>query len=562
MRNPTDVASEFGPVTNFAAVTVVHTRPGPPVILDVDPRLEGTLGVADVWWDAPTPNGTPAVDSYEAFWVDTGDQQQANFTATASARNGRYEFPNVGGLFYEGLRMRAHNANGWGPWVEWHFAGTNVITFIARPPAPTSLSATVDQGSSPDLLSLSWVDPDAPSIGNTDVYEVRIDGPVDISRDVAGAQFELILQDLPAGFYEWKIRSRGTSTYSEWATRLVRGRHAVRHELLRRHLGPPVLTPTRLAGRSGIGRGYSDGTFEPASSVCVRRWRPSCTGRRRSPNGTDPRARGDPFLGRPGGPATPTAVRSSGWSTKGSRVATRTARSSPTAPVSRQAMASFLYKATDANRGPSGPNTPPVCGLPAGFAPAAGPPTFTDVPPGHTFCPSITWLAAEEISTGYEDGTFRPAVAVSRQAMASFLSRWTPWRESVLDRPGPVARPGCRTARADAIRQPEPRRRPRPALTDQRYPVNTGLGAVALIVARPDACSELGDGEGRRRGTDRATEPFGRLGGGERPDLHLGEAPTGPHDRGMQAVERLVRGERDEHVEALAEDAVGEVEQT
>ena len=49
---------------------------------------------------------------------------------------------------------------------------------------------------------------------------------------------------------------------------------------------------------------------------------------------------------------------------------------------------------------------------------------FSDVGLDHTFVVAIDWLASEGISTGYEDGTFRPTVAVSRQAMASFLWKY------------------------------------------------------------------------------------------------------------------------------------------
>ena len=79
----------------------------------------------------------------------------------------------------------------------------------------------------------------------------------------------------------------------------------------------------------------------------------------------------------------------------------------PAAPVSRQAMAAFLFRFTD----PGG--LPPVCMTDA----------FPDVPQTHPFCGEIKWLAATGISTGYADGTFRPAAPVSRQAMAAFLHR-------------------------------------------------------------------------------------------------------------------------------------------
>jgi hypothetical protein len=77
----------------------------------------------------------------------------------------------------------------------------------------------------------------------------------------------------------------------------------------------------------------------------------------------------------------------------------------PARPVSRQALAAFLHR---------------LAGSPA---PLPGAPGFSDVGPDHPFRTPIGWLAGSGITEGYADGTFRPAVAVSRQAAAVFLYR-------------------------------------------------------------------------------------------------------------------------------------------
>ena len=89
----------------------------------------------------------------------------------------------------------------------------------------------------------------------------------------------------------------------------------------------------------------------------------------------------------------------------------------PEAPVSRQAMAAFLYKASSSSYGPGG-LTPAVCPPPDD--------PFPDVPDTHPFCGYIAVALDGGITTGYADGTFKPAAPVSRQAMASFLYRWRP----------------------------------------------------------------------------------------------------------------------------------------
>lgn len=82
----------------------------------------------------------------------------------------------------------------------------------------------------------------------------------------------------------------------------------------------------------------------------------------------------------------------------------------PLAPVSRDAMAAFLYRAA---------------GEPAFAVPAT--PTFTDVPAGHPFFAEVEWLAEAGITTGWAAGggrEFRPATSVTREAMAAFLYRF------------------------------------------------------------------------------------------------------------------------------------------
>jgi hypothetical protein len=50
-------------------------------------------------------------------------------------------------------------------------------------------------------------------------------------------------------------------------------------------------------------------------------------------------------------------------------------------------------------------------------------PTFSDVPASHPFYREIEWMYEEEITTGYPDGTYRSQTSVSRAAMSAFLFR-------------------------------------------------------------------------------------------------------------------------------------------
>ncbi|MCL2593947.1 MAG: S-layer homology domain-containing protein [Promicromonosporaceae bacterium] len=79
----------------------------------------------------------------------------------------------------------------------------------------------------------------------------------------------------------------------------------------------------------------------------------------------------------------------------------------PGEPVSRQAMAAFIYRAT---------------ATPGRFnAPATA--TFGDVPRGSQFHRYVEWMNRHQITTGHADRTFRPTAPVERQAMAAFLFR-------------------------------------------------------------------------------------------------------------------------------------------
>ena len=84
-------------------------------------------------------------------------------------------------------------------------------------------------------------------------------------------------------------------------------------------------------------------------------------------------------------------------------------RFDPSAPVLREQMAAFLYRAA---------------GEPTFSAPAVSP--FIDVATTRTFYKEITWLASEGISTGYLTAAgrrFDPSAPVLREQMAAFLYR-------------------------------------------------------------------------------------------------------------------------------------------
>jgi hypothetical protein len=80
----------------------------------------------------------------------------------------------------------------------------------------------------------------------------------------------------------------------------------------------------------------------------------------------------------------------------------------PMRPVSRQAAAAFLRRLT---------------GAPADVARTSPGAPFRDVGPAHPFVADIAWMAEQGLTTGYADGTFRPATPITRQSAAALLHR-------------------------------------------------------------------------------------------------------------------------------------------
>src|SRR5262245_63944535 len=99
----------------------------------------------------------------------------------------------------------------------------------------------------------------------------------------------------------------------------------------------------------------------------------------------------------------------------------------PGATVTRQSMAAFLHRLWLAVGEEDA--VPPLPG-----------PSFSDVPASHAFHDDIIWMADLGITGGFPDGTFRPTLAVRRQAMATFRHRF--WLAVGMDDPPTIPDPG------------------------------------------------------------------------------------------------------------------------
>lgn len=154
---------------------------------------------------------------------------------------------------------------------------------------------------------------------------------------------------------------------------------------------------------SGVTGGYSDGTFKPAAPVSRQAMAAFLYRFAGKPNGESPTCSPAAFVDVPVG--APFCGEIKWLVSAGIASGYPDYTFKPTAAVSRQAMAAFLYRFKKVSA--------PAC--------TSGP--FTDVPMSQAFCKEITWLVDQSIASGYSDGTYRPTNAVSRQAMAAFLHR-------------------------------------------------------------------------------------------------------------------------------------------
>ena len=57
---------------------------------------------------------------------------------------------------------------------------------------------------------------------------------------------------------------------------------------------------------------------------------------------------------------------------------------------------------------------------------------FSDVPQSHPFHHDIDWMAANGIANGFDDGTYRPAEPLTRQAVAAFIHRLSNATETIF----------------------------------------------------------------------------------------------------------------------------------
>jgi hypothetical protein len=151
---------------------------------------------------------------------------------------------------------------------------------------------------------------------------------------------------------------------------------------------------------AGISSGFGDGTYRPGDSVtrqAMSAFMARLAGAVLTPCSTPPFS---------DVPTTNAFCKEIKW-VKESNISTGFGDGTfhPGDAVTRQAMSAFMARLAGATPSPC-PSAP-----------------FSDVPTSHPFCKEIQWMRDNGISTGFGDGTYKPANVVTRQAMSAFMSR-------------------------------------------------------------------------------------------------------------------------------------------
>src|SRR5699024_2284699 len=161
----------------------------------------------------------------------------------------------------------------------------------------------------------------------------------------------------------------------------------------------------------------------------------------------------------------------------------------PRRRITREAIAAFMYR---------------NAGRPSFKAPSQSP--FKDLSRSDPFYKEITWLADQGITTGYDDGTFRPGNKISREAMAAFLYRYAGaegyqargqefsdvptgyvFADEIAGWPTRASPPGTTTGPSGPATRSPGRPRP-PSCTASRKP-ETGSGELEVTPRKPETAS-------------------------------------------------------------------------
>lgn len=366
------------PATSDPAVPL--GLPGPPTSVAGEPAS----GQVQVSWLPPADDGGSPVVSYTVTASPGGATATVAGSVTTAAVLGL-----TNGTDYTFV-VTATTAVGEGP----PSSPSAPVAPAGLPSAPTGVALEGGVTSA----SMTWTAPGDDGGSPLVRHEVQVEGPGGTtSIDVAAPSTSAELTSLSSGQHRVRVRAvnaTGAGPWSPWSGWVMVGFSDV---------DPDNVFAADIAWltTSGITAGYADGSFRPGAYVGRQEMAAFLYRAAGSPEGGGPTCDVAPFVDVP---VTHVFCGEITWLVEaGITQGFGDGSFRPNEPVSRQAMSAFLHRMAGADPGP--------------FAD----PGFRDVPAGHLFQLQVWWMAQTGITSGYGDGTFRPAAAVTRQAMAKFL---------------------------------------------------------------------------------------------------------------------------------------------
>lgn len=291
--------------------------------------------------------------------------------------------------------LRSGDQNGLGT-----FSGRNSISGPRRAPlAPTHIAATTAGTST----TLTWPVPAAGPAAMWDVQFRPVGSTAQTPLRVLEPSYTFTT---PSVAYDVRVRahsSLGSAPWTGWARQNVEPPTPVCDSGFT-DVGPthPFCAEVAWLADQNITTGWADGTFRPSQRILRDAMAAFLYRFAGSPPGPHPPANFSDV------PINYTFANEIAWlSNEGITTGFPDGTFQPRQEIRRDAMSAFLYR---------------LSGSPAGPFPDPG---FADVPPGHAFHKEVAWMASTGITTGWDDGTFRPTQTVSRDAMAAFLYRYS-----------------------------------------------------------------------------------------------------------------------------------------
>lgn len=270
----------------------------------------------------------------------------------------------------------------------------------AAPSAPTDLVATAGD----EVVQLTWSPPADDGGAPVEAYLVYVDGALEQRTSDASSTSATVAGLTNGTAYTIEVAAEngvgeGPRASTTATPEYVAPDTTTFPDVPRGH---PFFVEVEWLADRGITGGYDDGGFRPGAAVT--RQAMAAFLQRLQAGTTDPLPSSATFGDV--GPGHPFFAEVEWAAAEGLMDGYPDGTFRPGATVTRQAMAAFLHRLAQ----PS-------------FVPP-GTPTFPDVGPSHPFFLEVEWLASTGITTGYDDGTFRPAAAVTRQSTAAFLYRF------------------------------------------------------------------------------------------------------------------------------------------